>query len=139
MDMSAYADHLLLPPRAARSVASATTGSYGAAETTRAREVRRGLTLLPKSLPAHLSYDAAGSNIEMHLERVARQDVAIDLLDLRVRFRAGATIHTESSIKYDVPRVERIVKAGGFRVEETCYDRARRFALHWARATDGGR
>jgi dimethylhistidine N-methyltransferase len=84
-------------------------------------------------------WNHAASRIEMHLESVARQDVAIDLLDLRVRFRAGETIHTESSIKYDVPRVERIVNAGGFRVEETYYDRARHFALHWARATDEGR
>jgi len=79
-------------------------------------------------------WNDAASRIELHLESVEAQEVGIDLLGMRVRFRAGETIHTESSVKYDVPRVERIVEAGGFRVEETYYDRARRFALHWAEA-----
>jgi L-histidine N-alpha-methyltransferase len=85
-------------------------------------------------------WNDAESRIEMHLESVAAQEVAIDLLGMCVRFRAGETIHTESSVKYDAPRVERIVDAGGFHVEETYYDRALRVALHWAKATvsEGG-
>lgn len=86
------------------------------------------------------TWNEAASRVEMHLESVAAQDVAIDRLGMRVRFRAGETIHTESSVKYDLPRVERIVEAGGFRVEATYYDRARRSAMHWGKATvqDGG-
>ena len=74
------------------------------------------------------------SRIEMHLESVVAQEVAIDHLSLRVRFRAGETIHTESSVKYDQPRVDRLLGAAGFRVETTFYDAERRFALHLARA-----
>jgi L-histidine Nalpha-methyltransferase len=85
-------------------------------------------------------WNDAASRIEMHLESVAPQEVAIDLLGIRVRFHTGETIHTESSVKYDVPRVERIAAGGGFHVEETYYDRARRCAVHWAKATvpEGG-
>lgn len=79
-------------------------------------------------------WNDAASRIEMHLVSAARQDVTIDQLDLRVRFDAGETIHTESSIKYSVPRVERLFTAGGFRLETTFYDAQRRFAVHLAAA-----
>jgi dimethylhistidine N-methyltransferase len=78
-------------------------------------------------------WNDGASRIEMHLESTARQEVVIDGLGLCVRFEAGETIHTESSIKYDLPRVERLLGAGGFSIEATFYDAARRFALHLAR------
>jgi uncharacterized SAM-dependent methyltransferase len=78
-------------------------------------------------------WNDAASRVEMHLESLVAQEVAIDRLDLRVRFRAGETIHTESSAKYDAARVERIVKTGGFDIEATYHDADRRFALHLAR------
>jgi L-histidine N-alpha-methyltransferase len=74
------------------------------------------------------------SRIEMHLESVVAQTVAIDRLGLRVRFDRGETIHTESSVKYDLARVERLLRSGGFLLETTFYDDARRFAVHLARA-----
>ena len=79
-------------------------------------------------------WNDAASRVEMHLESLGVQEVSVDRLDLRVRFDAGETIHTESSAKYDLPRVERLVAAGGFRIEATYYDADRRFALHLARA-----
>jgi L-histidine Nalpha-methyltransferase len=78
-------------------------------------------------------WNEAASRVEMHLESLGAQEVSVDRLDLRVRFDAGETIHTESSAKYDLPRVERLVAAGGFRIEATYYDADRRFALHLAR------
>jgi dimethylhistidine N-methyltransferase len=72
------------------------------------------------------------SRIEMHLESTVRQEVSIPPLDLHVSFEAGETIHTESSIKYSLPRVERLLTAGGFRLDSTFYDGLRRFAVHLA-------
>ncbi len=79
-------------------------------------------------------WNDAASRVEMHLESTIAQTVAIDRLGLRVRFEARETIHTESSVKYDLPRVERLLAWGGFALETTFYDDARRFAVHLARA-----
>jgi dimethylhistidine N-methyltransferase len=79
-------------------------------------------------------WNDAASRIEMHLESRTRQEVAIDALGIKVPFFAGETIHTESSIKYDLPRVERLLGAGGFGLEATYFDQAERFAVHLARA-----
>ncbi len=79
-------------------------------------------------------WNDAASQIEMHLESAVAQEVAIDRLGLRVRFAAGETIHTESSIKYDLPRVGRLLGAAGFAIETTYYDDARLFGVHLARA-----
>jgi uncharacterized SAM-dependent methyltransferase len=77
-------------------------------------------------------WNEGASRVEMHLESVEAQEVRIDRLGLRARFAAGETIHTESCSKYDLPRVERLLAAGGFRLEATYHDRERRFALHLA-------
>jgi dimethylhistidine N-methyltransferase len=79
-------------------------------------------------------WNDAESRIEMHLGSTVRQDVAVEHLGLRVRFDAGETIHTESSIKYSLPRVQRLLTAGGFRLETTFYDGPGRFAVHLASA-----
>jgi L-histidine Nalpha-methyltransferase len=75
-------------------------------------------------------WNDVASRIEMHLVSTVRQDISIEELDLRVRFDAGETIHTESSIKYSLARVERLFAAGGFHLESTFYDAQRRFAVH---------
>jgi dimethylhistidine N-methyltransferase len=79
-------------------------------------------------------WNGAASRVEMHLESTAHQEVNIEGLALRVRFARGETIHTESSVKYDLPRVERLLARGGFAHERTLFDRARTFAVHLARA-----
>jgi L-histidine N-alpha-methyltransferase len=79
-------------------------------------------------------WNDAASSVEMHLESTVAQDVTLRRITLRLHFAAGETIHTESSTKYDVPRVERLLTAGHFRLEQTFYDEERRFALHLARA-----
>jgi L-histidine N-alpha-methyltransferase len=72
------------------------------------------------------------SRVEMHLESTRTQSVSIDALGMSVAFEKGETIHTESSVKYDVPRVRRLLEAAGFTLEETFYDAERRFAVHLA-------
>jgi dimethylhistidine N-methyltransferase len=83
----------------------------------------------------HLArWNETASCVEMHLESLGVQSVLVKRLGLHVRFAASETIHTESSAKYDLPRVERLVSAGGFQLESTWLDGERRFALHLARA-----
>jgi len=79
-------------------------------------------------------WNEALSRIEMHLESVEDQSVPIDALGIAVHFRAGETIHTESSVKYDLAHVGRLLEAGGFGRPTAYFDRERRFAVHLARA-----
>jgi dimethylhistidine N-methyltransferase len=106
------------------------------------------LTRINRDLGGHFDIDRfrhvarwneAASCVEMHLESLGAQRVAIDHLGFSARFEAGETIHTESSAKYDQSRVDRLVTAAGFRIEATYHDAARRFALHLARAHEAGR
>ncbi len=77
------------------------------------------------------------SRIEMHLESTVAQSVAIDDLHMRSSFEAGETIHTESSTKYDVARVERLLTAGGFTLESSYVDEVDQFAVHLASGING--
>lgn len=64
----------------------------------------------------HLAFfDDATSRIEMHLEARVAHQVHVD--GVTIDFAAGETIHTECSYKYDRPRLEELVEAGGFRIE----------------------
>jgi dimethylhistidine N-methyltransferase len=78
-------------------------------------------------------WNEATSAVEMHLESVGAQWVTLRQLGMRVRFADGETIHTESSAKYDLPRVERLLSGAGFALETTYFDAHERFALHLAR------
>jgi L-histidine Nalpha-methyltransferase len=66
----------------------------------------------------HLAYfDREQSRIEMHLR--ARSPQRVHMPDCgTVEIRAGETIRTEISIKYDRRRIERLFAAAGLRVEE---------------------
>ena len=74
------------------------------------------------------------SRIEMHLESVTAQSVPIEALGIVARFQRGETIHTESSVKYDLARVGRLLERGGFSRPTAYFDRERRFAVHLAAA-----
>jgi L-histidine N-alpha-methyltransferase len=78
------------------------------------------------------------SRVEMHLESVRAQEVAVTALDLRIQFDPGETIHTESSAKYDLPRVERLLAEGGFALDATYSDRELGFAIHLAVTSNNG-
>ena len=74
----------------------------------------------------------AASRIEMHLKSTVRQTVTVEALRMRIDFEPAETIHTESSVKYDLPHVTRLLTAAGFRLHETYFDGERRFAVHLA-------
>jgi dimethylhistidine N-methyltransferase len=74
-------------------------------------------------------YDAARGAIDSFLTAQRGMRVAIDDIDTEVSLRVAETIHTESSYKFDEADIARMAAAGGFRVERTWTDDARRFAV----------
>jgi L-histidine N-alpha-methyltransferase len=78
------------------------------------------------------------SQIEMHLESRGAMDVRIDKLGCDVHFDDGETIHTETCIKYDLPRVDRLFAKSGFARSESFYDDGKNVALHLAHAVGEG-
>lgn len=74
--------------------------------------------------------------VEMHLVSLVRQRVAIPRAGVVADFAAGETIFTESSYKYELPDVESLALAAGFRRERQWIDGDARFALTLCRAID---
>ena len=65
------------------------------------------------------------SRIEMHLESTEAQTVHV--AGVPVRFAKGETIWTESSYKYDHPRLQRLAASAGFVVRRRWTDSAKKF------------
>lgn len=74
------------------------------------------------------------SRMEMHIESVGAQQVRLGDVAAAIRFADGERIHTESSVKYDLAMVDRILGTAGFARSHTFTDDAGRFAVHVARA-----
>jgi len=78
-------------------------------------------------------WNEGASRIEMHLESLLPQRVVIEALDLVVSLAQGERIHTESSHKYDLPRVDALLHRAGLRREVSYQDDRGWFAEHLAR------
>lgn len=76
------------------------------------------------------------SRIEMHLESVGAQEVTV--AGETIRFAPGETIWTESSYKYDRPRLDRLVAEGGFALERLWTDADERFWVACLTASQAG-
>ncbi len=74
-------------------------------------------------------FDVGLSRIEMYLESLVAQTVRIG--DERIAFAAGEMTRTEESYKYTPESFARIAGEGGFAVDASWYDEARRFSLQW--------
>ncbi len=74
------------------------------------------------------------SRIEMHLESLIPQDVAIPALDLEVRFGRGETIHTENSYKFTGDSIASIVERSGFAMSRCWTDEHAWFGVYLASA-----
>jgi dimethylhistidine N-methyltransferase len=79
-------------------------------------------------------WNAERSRIEMHLESQVDQVVPIAGLRMQLPLLAGERIHTESSIKYDMPRVDALLRGAGFERSFTFTDEHDWFGVHLARA-----
>ncbi len=75
-------------------------------------------------------YDEAAGCVEIHLVSDCEQSVAIDALDLEVRFARGEAIHTENSYKYSLREIRRLAEAAGFTTERRWLDAERRFSVN---------
>lgn len=73
------------------------------------------------------------SRVEMHLVSDGAQSVPIDALGIEVGFADGESVHTESSVKYDLPRVDGLLGASGLARELSFTDPEGLFAVHLAR------
>ncbi|HWG21537.1 MAG TPA: L-histidine N(alpha)-methyltransferase [Terracidiphilus sp.] len=94
-----------------------------------------GANFDPQGFAHRARWNPSHSRIEMHLESRILQMVRIPSLDLRIRFAAGETIHTENSYKYRPGQAERLLAAAGFQPEHTWSDERGWFAVCLARAT----
>lgn len=68
--------------------------------------------------------------VEIRIQSLRDQRVRIDALALEVPFRAGESIHTESSYKYSFAEIERLARAAGLVVAERWLDGQRRFSVN---------
>jgi L-histidine N-alpha-methyltransferase len=72
-------------------------------------------------------WNAAASRMEMHLESLAAQTVAI--AGERIHFREGETIHTENSHKFTEASILALLEASGFKLDRLLHDDQQRFAV----------
>lgn len=78
-------------------------------------------------------WNAAEHRIEMHLESLREQAVALPALGLRLEFREGERIHTENSYKHPPAEVSRMLAEGGFEELQAWQDARGWFSLRLAR------
>lgn len=80
-------------------------------------------------------YNEPDGRVEMHLESLVDQTIRVDALAAQFPFKAGETIHTESSYKFSVEEVEQLARSTGFELELSWFDAQRRFACNLLRAS----
>ena len=78
-------------------------------------------------------YNQQRSRIEMHLVSVAEQRVQVG--DAVFEFRAGESIHTENSYKYDIAELAGKAARCGLRLDATWTDARNYFAVLYLTAT----
>jgi L-histidine N-alpha-methyltransferase len=68
--------------------------------------------------------------VEIRIESLRRQRVAIDALGLEFELARGESIHAEDSFKYSLAEIDALAAAAGLAVAERWLDRAGRFSLN---------
>ena len=74
------------------------------------------------------------ARIEMHLESVVAQEIAIPALELQVSFQRGESIHTENSYKFTPDSVAEMLGRSGFVVRKSWTDAKKWFGVYLAEA-----
>jgi dimethylhistidine N-methyltransferase len=70
-------------------------------------------------------FNDEASRIEMHLESLDEQ--VVNVAGSPIHFTVGETLWTESSYKYDLPRLEALVEEAGFHINRLWTDERERF------------
>jgi dimethylhistidine N-methyltransferase len=73
-------------------------------------------------------YNKERHRIEMHL--IARKPQTVHLLGRSFAFRAGESIHTESSYKYSIERFNALARGSGWTPKSSWTDDAKMFSVH---------
>jgi dimethylhistidine N-methyltransferase len=73
-------------------------------------------------------FNREASRIEMHL--VSRRPQTVRVAGVKIRFRAGESIHTESSYKYSIDSFRALARAAGARPVTVWTDREALFSVH---------
>ena len=73
-------------------------------------------------------YNEAVGRVEIYIESMREQTVAISELEMEVQFAAGEQIHTENSYKYDPNDIARLAAETGFVHDRTWLDTEERFS-----------
>jgi dimethylhistidine N-methyltransferase len=79
-------------------------------------------------------YNRERHRIEMHL--ISRKALTARVLDKNFSFRAGESIHTESSYKYSLDRFTALARGSGWMPLESWTDAAGMFSVHALEASD---
>jgi dimethylhistidine N-methyltransferase len=79
-------------------------------------------------------YNRERHRIEMHL--ISRKAQSVRVLGRSFSFRAGETIHTESSYKYSLERFTALARGSGWTPRECWTDAGRMFSVHALVASD---
>ena len=87
----------------------------------------------PAAFRHRARYDATEGRIEMHLESLIRQSVTI--AGHTIEFRAGETIHTENSYKYDIAGFQALARSAGFTPQHCWTDAGQLFSVHYFTVT----
>ena len=74
-------------------------------------------------------FNAAEGRIEMHLTSLKAQRVT--LAGRVFEFRAGETIHTENSYKYEIAEFQALARTAGFEAVQCWTDERRLFSVHY--------
>ncbi len=73
------------------------------------------------------------SRMEMYLESMRPQEVAIDALGISVKFASCERLHTENSYKFTLPMIQSMMENSGMTLETTWTDARDFFTVHLAR------
>jgi uncharacterized SAM-dependent methyltransferase len=79
-------------------------------------------------------YNRDRHRIEMHL--IAKKAQTVRVLGRSFSFRAGESIHTESSYKYSLERFKALAQGSGWTPRESWTDAAGMFSVHALLASD---
>ena len=73
-------------------------------------------------------YNEGVGRVEIYIESMREQTVAISELGMEVQFSAGEQIHTENSYKYDLSDIARLAAETGFTCARTWLDQNEQFS-----------
>jgi L-histidine Nalpha-methyltransferase len=94
-----------------------------------------GANFNPRLFRHQARWNEPHSRVEMHLESLVAQRVALPALDMDVRFARSETIHTENSYKFTDQRVVALLGRAGFKLQQQWSDAKGWFTVYLAAAS----